>query len=128
MLLLLLRIGRDSFQDLIPNNIKTMIVYSGLRGAVSFSCAMIFPDTFKGHRLLLLSSTIMVILITVVLQGGFTFSAMQLLSINSKECHHEYDKVKSYAANVLNKYILAGIDVELAHDTRSISSKRGQKK
>lgn len=45
-----------------------VIFFSGLRGAVAFSCSNIFPDMY-GHRDVIICTTTSIILITTFLQG-----------------------------------------------------------
>jgi len=64
----------------IPLSHMHMIFLSGLRGAVSFACASTFPNK-HGNRDFFIETTTFVILVTLVIQGTFTESAVKCLGI-----------------------------------------------
>jgi hypothetical protein len=69
-----------SFPTRISLATMHMVFFAGLRGAVSYSCAQIFPNT-NGNRNLVVHLTTAVILVTILLQATFTASLVGLLGI-----------------------------------------------
>lgn len=65
---------------LISQNTKHMVFFSGLRGAVAYACANIFPDE-KGNREVIVTTTMIIALVTILLKGGFTISMLDILNI-----------------------------------------------
>eukprot|EP00602_Paraphysomonas_sp_CaronLab_P002759 CAMPEP_0185025184 /NCGR_PEP_ID=MMETSP1103-20130426/8241_1 /TAXON_ID=36769 /ORGANISM="Paraphysomonas bandaiensis, Strain Caron Lab Isolate" /LENGTH=601 /DNA_ID=CAMNT_0027558333 /DNA_START=54 /DNA_END=1856 /DNA_ORIENTATION=- len=66
--------------NLIPKNTMHMVFFSGLRGAVAYACANIFPDE-KDNRDVIVCTTMVVALITIFVKGGFTIKMLELLGI-----------------------------------------------
>ena len=66
---------------LITQNTKHMVFFSGLRGAVAYACANIFPDE-KGNRDIIVTTTMIIALTTILLKGGFTIRMLQILNID----------------------------------------------
>ena len=60
--------GNSATLNGISNNIKHVIAFAGLRGAVAFACVLMFPDNYH-HQLLLVCTTISIIIITILIQG-----------------------------------------------------------
>lgn len=60
----------------------TIIWWSGIRGAVSFALALNFPT---GHHDIVISTTMMLALFTVIVQGGGTRPLLGMLQLNAKE-------------------------------------------
>jgi len=67
---------------LIKTNTMHMVFFSGLRGAVAYACANIFPDD-HGNRETILCTTIVIALLTIFLKGGGTQRALELLDIET---------------------------------------------
>lgn len=57
-----------------------MVFFSGLRGAVAYACANIFPDE-RGNRDVIITTTMVIALATILLKGGFTVRMLQILNI-----------------------------------------------
>ena len=71
---------RKAEYDPIPLRSMHATFLAGMRGAVSFSLATIFSDS-RGHQALVLGTTTMIILLTFIVQGGFTESMIRCLGI-----------------------------------------------
>uniref|UniRef100_A0A146M3F2 Sodium/hydrogen exchanger n=2 Tax=Lygus hesperus TaxID=30085 RepID=A0A146M3F2_LYGHE len=69
----LLNLGRD---PKISSNFQHMLFFAGLRGAMSFALAI--RNTISEARQAMLTTTSLIVIFTVIIQGG---STMQLLSI-----------------------------------------------
>jgi NhaP-type Na+/H+ and K+/H+ antiporter len=69
---------------IISCNAMTILVFGGLRGAVAYSCANIFPDN-NGNRKLFLSTTTGVVLATIFFQGILIYPLILLLNVSSKQ-------------------------------------------
>ncbi len=67
----------------ISPRIMNMLFFAGLRGAVAFSCANIFPEKSQ-NKGLVLSTTVVIILVTVIIQGGLTDCLLTWQSIDSE--------------------------------------------
>ena len=65
---------------LISQNTKHMVFFSGLRGAVAYACANIFPDE-NGNRSIVITTTMIISLVTILCKGGFTIRMLQILDI-----------------------------------------------
>eukprot|EP00597_Dinobryon_sp_UTEXLB2267_P001206 CAMPEP_0170073510 /NCGR_PEP_ID=MMETSP0019_2-20121128/10914_1 /TAXON_ID=98059 /ORGANISM="Dinobryon sp., Strain UTEXLB2267" /LENGTH=755 /DNA_ID=CAMNT_0010283085 /DNA_START=68 /DNA_END=2335 /DNA_ORIENTATION=+ len=76
----------------ITSGMKHMIFFAGLRGAVSYSLANLFPDDF-GNRQLVRNTTAVVIIFTTFFMGCLTESAIELCQIRKNidpaECVHD---------------------------------------
>ena len=68
----------------ISCNAMTILVFGGLRGAVAYSCANIFPDNNQ-NRKMFLSTTTGVVLATIFIQGILIYPLILLLNINSSD-------------------------------------------
>lgn len=66
--------------NLIPRATKHMVFFSGLRGAVAYACANIFPDE-NGNREVIICTTMVIALVTIFVKGGFTIKMLELLGI-----------------------------------------------
>ena len=62
--------------------LSLLLLLPGLRGAVAFACANIFPD-LHGNRKLVIGTTTAIILITVFVFGVFTVPMIAFLNIPS---------------------------------------------
>ena len=62
-------------------NTMHAVFYSGLRGAVAFACALIFPQS-NGNRNLVICTTTVIILITIFVQGSLTETIVKFLGIS----------------------------------------------
>ena len=65
----------------ITSGMKFVIFFSGLRGAVAFSCSNIFPNT-SGHREVIICTTTSIILITTFIQGMLIIPAINIAKVN----------------------------------------------
>ena len=66
--------------DVVPPNFQHMLWFSGLRGAVAFSCAHAFPND-NGHRDLFATTTSALIVVTMLVGGATTDAALRALAI-----------------------------------------------
>ena len=64
----------------IPKNTQHMVWFSGLRGAVAYVCALIFPNE-NGHREDFIVTTMVIVLVTVFVMGGLTDPMLRYLGI-----------------------------------------------
>jgi len=71
-----LNIGR---KNKIPGNIQHMMMFSGLRGAIAFALAI--RNTSTESRQLILSTTLIIVIVTVIFNGGMAFSMLGWLGI-----------------------------------------------
>ncbi|XP_013067639.1 sodium/hydrogen exchanger 9-like isoform X6 [Biomphalaria glabrata] len=108
----LLNLGRS---NKIRPNFQHMMMFSGLRGAMAFALAI--RETDSEGKQLMASATMIIVLSTVILCGGFTTPMLQWLQIRvgvdetDTEMHHMAgesvrnltpDMVKCYASVTLN--------------------------
>lgn len=54
-------------------------MFSGLRGAIAFALAI--KNTVTESRQLILSTTLVIVIVTVIFNGGMTFSVLSWLGI-----------------------------------------------
>lgn len=73
----------------IPNNTAHMLWFSGLRGAVAYSCSKEFPDVF-GNRSAFVFTTMFVVLFTVFVFGCSTELALNVLGIETNVDEAKY--------------------------------------
>ena len=66
----------------IPTNMQHMLFFSGLRGAVAFSCANIFPNDDK-HKALFEVTTTTLIIISMYVLGALTVPTLRYLQIQT---------------------------------------------
>jgi len=78
----LLNRSRREHHGCIEPNKQHMLWFSGLRGAVAFACAQVFPDA-NGHREVFLITTMMIVLLTVFTMGCATVPVLELLDIST---------------------------------------------
>ncbi|XP_015762942.1 PREDICTED: sodium/hydrogen exchanger 7-like isoform X1 [Acropora digitifera] len=83
----LLNLGRH---NKISYNFQHMMVFAGLRGAVAFALAMRNTETVP--RQMMLTSVLIVVLVTVIINGGATMSVLSLLKIRVGVDPEEEDK------------------------------------
>ena len=76
VLSLLLNIGR---REKISFRFQHMLVFAGLRGAIAFALAI--RNTHTATRQLIFTTTLIIVIITVFVNGGLTTLALQLLKI-----------------------------------------------
>ena len=64
-----------------------MMVFSGLRGAIAFALAI--RNTLTESRQLILSTTLIIVIVTVIFNGGMTISVLSWLKIptGKKTCY-----------------------------------------
>ena len=75
----------------IPTSFMHILWFAGLRGAVAYACAKNFPDVF-GNANEFVSTTIAIVLVTVIVMGGFTEYLLDSLGIRSDVDEKEYMK------------------------------------
>lgn len=75
--------------NLIPMRTKHMVFFSGLRGAVAYALANIFPDNL-GNRNLFVATTMVMVLITIFINGGLTVKVLNYLGIDKDVNFSEY--------------------------------------
>ena len=68
-------------QPQISSGMKFVIFFSGLRGAVAFSCSNIFPNS-SGHREVIICTTTLIILITTFVQGMLIIPAINAAKVS----------------------------------------------
>merc|ERR1712106_526290 len=56
----------------ISSNIQHMMMFSGLRGAIAFALAI--RNTLSEGRQMILSTTLVIVIVTVIINGGSTLS------------------------------------------------------
>ena len=56
-----------------------MMMFSGLRGAIAFALAI--RNTLTESRQLILSTTLIIVIVTVIFNGGMTISVLSWLDI-----------------------------------------------
>lgn len=69
-----------------------VIFFAGLRGAVAFALAYIFPNE-EGNRQLVLCTTAFVIVITIIVMGGLTEPLIHLVGVKTGVDKDEYIQV-----------------------------------
>ncbi len=78
--------------SLIPWTHMQLVCVAGLRGALNYSLATLFPDTF-GHRDLVLACTAVVVVASICVLGGATAPMVRYLGLSSVDSpagsHHE---------------------------------------
>nr|CAI5843477.1 unnamed protein product [Callosobruchus analis] len=72
----LLNLGR---KPKIPSNFQHMLFFAGLRGAMSFALAI--RNTMSEARQAMLTTTSLIVIITVIIQGGATMSLLNWFQI-----------------------------------------------
>jgi len=72
----LLNLGRKTK---ITGNLQHMMMFSGLRGAIAFALAI--RNTLSASRQMILSTTLIIVVLTVIVNGGMTFSVLGWLGI-----------------------------------------------
>ena len=72
----LLNIGRTVS---IPGNMQHMMMFSGLRGAIAFALAI--RNTITESRQMILSTTLLIVITTVIFNGGLVMYVMRWLGI-----------------------------------------------
>ena len=63
----------------ISSNLQHMMMFSGLRGAIAFALAI--RNTITESRQMILSTTLLIVIITVIFNGGLVISVMKWLGI-----------------------------------------------
>ncbi|XP_068733044.1 sodium/hydrogen exchanger 6-like isoform X1 [Montipora capricornis] len=89
----LLNLGR---RNKINYNFQHMMVFAGLRGAVAFALAM--RNTGSVPRQMMLTSVLIVVLVTVIINGGATMSVLTLLKIRVGVDPEEEDKKSTFVS------------------------------
>ncbi|XP_041975834.1 sodium/hydrogen exchanger 7 isoform X9 [Aricia agestis] len=87
----LLNLGR---KPPIPMNFQHMLFFSGLRGAMSFALAI--RNTVSEARQAMLTTTSMIVIATVVLQGGAATHALAYLRIPTGEGQNDENEALPY--------------------------------
>lgn len=71
---------RKESDGVIEPKKQNMLWFAGLRGAVAFACAQVFPDA-NGHREVFLVTTMVIVLLTVFTMGSATVPVLKYLDI-----------------------------------------------
>ncbi|XP_022801110.1 sodium/hydrogen exchanger 9-like isoform X2 [Stylophora pistillata] len=90
----LLNLGRHRK---ISYKFQHMMVFAGLRGAVAFALAM--RNTESVPRQMMLTSVLVVVLVTVIFNGGATMSVLSALKIRVGVDPEEEEKQSTYVSN-----------------------------
>lgn len=64
----------------IPVKFMHVLWFAGLRGAVAYACARDFPDLY-GNKDEVVAATMMIVLVTIIIMGGFCESLLSALNI-----------------------------------------------
>ena len=64
------------------------MVFSGLRGAIAFALAI--RNTLTESRQLILSTTLIIVIVTVIFNGGMTISVLSWLKIPTGKKNHSW--------------------------------------
>ncbi|CAJ1933402.1 unnamed protein product [Cylindrotheca closterium] len=75
----------------IPPRFMHVLWFAGLRGAVAYACAKNFPNVY-GHENDMVTSTMVIVLINVLVMGGFTDALLNCLKIRMGVDEKEYMK------------------------------------
>ena len=67
-------------RPIISLGMKHVVFYSGLRGAVAYSCSFIFPDHY-GNKDVVMATTTAIIMLTILLQGSFIMPVVNLANV-----------------------------------------------
>lgn len=118
----------SSRKDLkIRNNTAHMIWFSGLRGAVAYSCSKTFPNAF-GHRQTFEFTTMAIVLFTVFVFGCTTELALNVFQIETNVDENEYmeehdtAQKMSFLSVLEQKFINPIVDRAHAYDDPSKST------
>merc|ERR1711871_592759 len=88
--------NRRDVDTQITMNKQHMLWFSGLRGAVAFACAQVFPDA-NGHRDVFLVTTMLLVLITVFTMGCGTVPMLNKLGIQTGIDEDEFPSAPPFA-------------------------------
>ncbi|KAG7354975.1 sodium/hydrogen exchanger [Nitzschia inconspicua] len=75
----------------IPLKFMHVLWFVGLRGAVAYACARDFPDLY-GNNDEVVAATMFIVLVTIILMGGFCEPLLHLLGIRMDVNDEEYMK------------------------------------
>ena len=67
-------------RPIISPGMKHVVFYSGLRGAVAYSCSFIFPD-HNGNKDVVMATTTAIIMMTILLQGSLIVPVVHLANV-----------------------------------------------
>eukprot|EP00980_Cylindrotheca_fusiformis_P000687 scaffold167_cov110-Cylindrotheca_fusiformis.AAC.15 len=73
----------------IPARFMHVLWFAGLRGAVAYACARNFPNVY-GHENDIVTTTMVIVLINVLVMGGFTEYLLDFLNIRMGVDEEEY--------------------------------------
>ena len=91
--------NRRNVDTQITPNKQHMLWFSGLRGAVAFACAQVFPDA-NGHRDVFLVTTMLLVLITVFTMGCGTVPMLNKLGIRTGVNEDEFQTAPPLACTL----------------------------
>eukprot|EP00529_Nitzschia_sp_RCC80_P015924 CAMPEP_0113487872 /NCGR_PEP_ID=MMETSP0014_2-20120614/25727_1 /TAXON_ID=2857 /ORGANISM="Nitzschia sp." /LENGTH=684 /DNA_ID=CAMNT_0000381571 /DNA_START=138 /DNA_END=2192 /DNA_ORIENTATION=+ /assembly_acc=CAM_ASM_000159 len=123
----------------IPVKFMHVLWFAGLRGAVAYACARDFPDLY-GNKDEVVAATMVIVLVTIIVMGGFCEKLLGLLNIkmdvNEKRYMKEWrlrrslkgafhDFEKQYVFDVVVKDT---IDIEMVSPISSYTAPRLEEK
>lgn len=85
------RTPQKRMDKIIPLKFMHVLWFAGLRGAVAYACARDFPDLY-GNNDEIVAATMVIVLVTIIIMGGFCEPLLQLLGIRMDVNDEEYMK------------------------------------
>jgi NhaP-type Na+/H+ or K+/H+ antiporter len=83
------RTPEKRLDKVIPLKFMHVLWFAGLRGAVAYACARDFPDLY-GNNDNIVAATMVIVLITIIIMGGFCEPMLRCLDIRMNVCDVEY--------------------------------------
>lgn len=85
------RTPEKRLDKVIPLKFMHVLWFAGLRGAVAYACALDFPDLY-GNNEEFVAATMVIVLITIIIMGGFCEPLLHCLGIRMNVNDEEYMK------------------------------------
>jgi NhaP-type Na+/H+ or K+/H+ antiporter len=85
------RTPEKRLDKIIPIKFMHVLWFAGLRGAVAYACARDFPDLY-GNNDEIIAATMVIVLITIIILGGFCEPLLLCLGIRMNVDDEEYMK------------------------------------